>query len=85
MPVSSGSRQILLRITRRSDGKAIFMNIAEHDNQSVKFIKTHLRQKFHPHETFRLYYNGRHIKSRHLLSYYGLTSDQGQIELILVE
>ncbi|CAF0887132.1 unnamed protein product [Rotaria sordida] len=84
MATGISSRQIILRIVRKSDGKTMTMNIPEHDNRKVKYIKSQLTHLFHPHGKFRLYYKGRHIKSRHRLSYYGITSQQSNIEIILV-
>ncbi|CAF1322775.1 unnamed protein product [Rotaria sordida] len=84
MATGTSSRQIILRIVRKSDGKTMTMNIPEHDNRKVKYIKSQLKHLFHPHGKFCLYYKGRHIKSRHRLSYYGITSQQSNIEIVLV-
>jgi hypothetical protein len=59
------------------------MNINENENRRVKFVKSHLKNLFHPNQKFHLYYKGRHIKSRHKLSYYGITSAERNIEIIL--
>ncbi|CAF1192744.1 unnamed protein product [Adineta steineri] len=83
MSLSRASPQIILRIIRKSDGKTMSMNIPENDNRKVEFIKTQLKHTFHPHGKFHLYYKGRHIKSRHKLCYYGITSNQHNIEIIL--
>ncbi|CAF2534987.1 unnamed protein product [Rotaria sp. Silwood2] len=84
MATSKSPRQIILRITRKSDGKTTAMNISENENRRVKYVKSHLKHLFHPHGKFHLYYKGRHIKSRHKLSYYGITSQQENIEITLV-
>ncbi|CAF1195975.1 unnamed protein product [Adineta ricciae] len=83
MSLPTSSRQIVLRIVRKRDGKNMWMNIAEDENRKVGFIKSHLKHTFHPHGKFHLYYKGRHIKSRHELSYYGITSAIRNIEIIL--
>lgn len=83
MSFSIPSPQIILRIVRKSDGKTMSMNIAENENRKVRFVKSQLKHLFHPHGKFHLYYNGQHIKSRHRLSYYGITSAERQIEIIL--
>jgi len=83
MSFSISSPQIILRIIRKSDGKTMSMNIAENENRKVKYIKTQLKNLFHPHHKFHLYYKNRHIKSRHKLSYYGITSAERNIEIIL--
>lgn len=77
------SRQIILRIIRKRDGKSMCMNIAEDENRKVGFIKSHLKHTFHPYGKFHLYYKGRHIKSRHTLSYYGITGAVRNIQIIL--
>ena len=84
-PMSFGqpSPQLILRIIRKSDGKTMFMNIAENENRTVDFVKSHLKHIFHPHGKFHLYYKGRHIKSRHKLRYYGITSAERNIEIFL--
>ncbi|CAF3628503.1 unnamed protein product [Adineta steineri] len=64
-------------------GKTMSMNIPENDNRKVEFIKTQLKHTFHPHGKFHLYYKGRHIKSRHKLCYYGITSNEHNIQIIL--
>ncbi|CAF4122421.1 unnamed protein product [Rotaria sp. Silwood2] len=84
MSIVSSPRQIIIQIVRKSDGKTMKMNIAETDNRKVKYIKSQLNHLFHPYAKFRLYYNGKHIKSRHKLSYYGITSNQSNIEIILI-
>jgi hypothetical protein len=83
MSFSISSPQIILRITRKSDGKTMSMNIFENENHKVRFVKTQLKQSFHPNGKFHLYYKGRHIKSRHDLRYYGITSNVRNIEIIL--
>ncbi len=83
MSYSTPSPQIILRISRKSDGKTMSMNITENENRRVKYVKSQLRHLFHPHGKFRLYYKGRHIKSRHKLRYYGITSAERNIEIIL--
>ena len=83
MSFSTPSPQILLKITRKSDGKTLCMNIPENANHKVRFIKTHLKYNFHPRGKFHLYYRNRHIKSRHKLRYYGITSEQRNIEILL--
>ena len=83
MPLATPSPQIILRIVRKDDGKMMQMNIPENKNYRVKYVKLHLQQSFHSHGKFHLFYKGRHIKSRHKLSYYGITADQPNIELIL--
>ena len=50
----------------------------------VKFIKFELKRLFHTNGKFRLFYRNRHIKSRHKLSYYGITSNESNIELTLI-
>ncbi len=77
------SKIIILRIIRKSDGKKMSMNISESENRKVEFIKSQLKNLFHPHGKFHLYYKGRHIKSRHKLCYYGITSKESNIEIIL--
>lgn len=77
------SPQILVKIIRKSDGKILSMNIPENANHKVRFIKTHLKNTFHPHGKFHLYYQNQHIKSRHKLVYYGITSDRRNIEIVL--
>jgi hypothetical protein len=83
MSFSIPAPQIVLRIVRKSDGKTISMHIPEHENPKVKYVKTQLKNLFHPRGKFHLYYNGRHIKSRHKLIYYGITSALHNIEIIL--
>ena len=83
MSFAISSPQIILRIVRRSDGKSIAMNISENENRTVKYVKSQLKHLFHPHEKFHLYYKNRHIKSRHKLRYYGITSAEHNIEIIL--
>jgi hypothetical protein len=83
MSFSTASPQIILRIIRRSDGKSISMNITENENRTVKYVKTQLKHLFHPHGKFHLYYKGRHIKSRHKLRYYDITSAENDVEIIL--
>ncbi|CAF0862796.1 unnamed protein product [Rotaria sp. Silwood1] len=83
MATGPSPRQIIIRVTRKSDGKTMAMNIPETDNRKVKYIKSQLKHLFHPNGKFHLYYKGRHIKSRHKLSYYGITSQQSNIEIIL--
>ena len=83
MSFSNPSPQIILRIVRKSDGKTMSMNIAENENREVKFVKSHLKHLFHPRQKFHLYYKGQHIKSRHKLRYYGITSNEPNIEIIL--
>ncbi|CAF4591898.1 unnamed protein product, partial [Rotaria sp. Silwood2] len=84
MSIVRPPRQIIIQIVRKSDGKTMKMNIGENDNRKVKYIKSQLKHLFHPHGKFRLYYNGKHIKSRHKISYYGITSNQSNIEIILI-
>ncbi len=83
MSLSVPSSQIILRITCKSDGKTISMNISENENRKVKYVKSQLKHLFRIHRKFHLYYNGRHIKSRHKLHYYGITSTQHNIEITL--
>jgi hypothetical protein len=83
MSFPTSSPQIILRITRKSDGKTMSMNIAENENHKVRFVKSQLKHLFHPNGMFHLYYKNRHIKSRHELRYYGITSKEPHIELIL--
>lgn len=83
MSVFIPSPQIILRIIRKCDGKTMSMNIAENENRQVRFIKSQLKHLFHRHGKFHLYYKGQHIKSRHRLSYYGITSAERDIEIIL--
>jgi hypothetical protein len=83
MSLSTPSPQIRIRIVRKSDGKSMSMNIAESDNRKVKFIKSHVQHMFHTTGKFHLYYKNRHIKSRHKLSYYGITSQIPTVEIIL--
>lgn len=82
MSFSYSSSQIIVRIVRKSDGKSIWMNINENEKPRVKFIKTHVKHLFRMNKKFHLYYKNRHIKSRHKLSYYGITSEQSNIEII---
>lgn len=77
-------KHLIIHVTRRSDGRTITMNIAENEHHQIKFLKDHLRRSFHSQKKFRLYFNGRHIKSHHRFSYYGLTSAMTNIRLILV-
>jgi len=77
------SPQIILRITCKSDGKTISMNISENENRKVKYVKSQLKHLFRIHRKFHLYYKGQHIKSRHKLHYYGITSTQHNIEITL--
>lgn len=77
------SAQIILRIVRKKDGKTISMNITENENRKVRYVKSQLKNLFHPHGKFHLYYKNRHIKSRHKLRYYGITSVERNIEIIL--
>ncbi|CAF4929152.1 unnamed protein product [Rotaria magnacalcarata] len=70
MSIPTPSRQIIIRIVRKSDGKTMSMNIAENENHKVKFIKSELKRLFHTNGKFRLFYQNRHIKSRHKLAYY---------------
>jgi hypothetical protein len=83
MSFSISSPQIILRIIRRSDGKSISMNISENENRTVKYVKSQLKHLFHPRGKFHLYYKGQHIKSRHKLRYYCITSAEHNIEIIL--
>lgn len=78
------SKQIIIRIIRKCDGRSMSMNIAENEQRRVKFIKSELKRLFHPHGKFRLYYKGRHIRSRHKLSYYGITSHEPYIDILLI-
>ncbi|UJR08436.1 hypothetical protein I4U23_012706 [Adineta vaga] len=84
MSFSIPSPQIILRIIRKSDGKSMSIHIAENENRKVEFIKSQLKHTFHPHGKFHLYYKGRHIKSKHKLRYYGITSAVRNIEIILI-
>jgi hypothetical protein len=59
------------------------MNIAEKEDHKVEYVKSQIKHLFHLNGKFHLYYNGRHIKSRHKLSYYGITSTQPNLEIIL--
>jgi len=83
MSFSFSSAQIIVKIIRRSDGKSISMNINENEKHRVKFIKTHVKHLFRMNKKFHLYYKNRHIKSRHKLSYYGITSQESNIEIIV--
>ena len=83
MSFSISSPQIILHIIRKSDGKSMSMNISENENRKVRFVKTQLKHLFHPHGKFHLFYKGQHIKSRHKLHYYGITSAEHNIEIIL--
>ncbi len=83
MTFSAPSPQIIVKIIRKSDGKQLSMNITENNNHKVQFIKNHVKNTFHPRGKFHLYYQNRHIKSRHKLSYYGITSQTRNIEIIL--
>lgn len=83
MPFSTPSPQILLTIIRKSDGKILHMNIPQNADHKVRFIKTHLKNTFHPRGKFHLYYRNHHIKSRNKLRYYGITSEQRNIEILL--
>lgn len=83
MSIGIVSHQIHIRIVRKSDGKTMSMNIAECENRRVEYIKSHIKNLFHPHGKFHLYYKNQHIKSRHKLLYYGITSQVPNIEIIL--
>jgi hypothetical protein len=83
MSFSIPSSQIIIKIVRRSDGKTMSMNITENENHKVKFIKSHIKNIFHSNRKFHLYYKGRHIKSRHKLRYYGITSQEKNIEIVV--
>ncbi len=84
MTVSISSSQIIVKIIRKSDGKQLSMNIPENANHKVQFIKSHVKNTFHSRGKFHLYYQNRHIKSRHELRYYGITSQIRNIEIFLV-
>lgn len=81
--ISCASPHIILRIIRKSDGKTMSMNVLETDNRTVKFVKTHLKQLFHPYGRFHLYYKGQKMKSRHHLRHYGITSAERHVEIVL--
>jgi hypothetical protein len=83
MSLSTPSPQIRIRIVRKSDGKTMSMNIAENDNRRVEFIKSHVKHMFHTNGKFHLYYKNQHIKSRHKLRYYGITSQVPSVEIIV--
>jgi hypothetical protein len=83
MSFSIPSSQIIIKIIRQSDGKTMSMNITENENHKVAFIKSHIKHLFHPHKKFHLYYKNQHIKSRHKLRYYGITSQIRNIEIIV--
>jgi hypothetical protein len=84
MSTNQPVRQIIVDIVRQADGKYISMNIPDNVGWLVKHVKSHLRQQFHPYRRFRLYYKGRHIKSRHTLEHYGICSDARRVKLILL-
>lgn len=84
MSFSIASSQIFLKLTQKSNGRTISINIAENQNYKVKYLKNHVKELFRPKKKFRLYYKNRHIKSRHKLIYYDITSQIQNIEIMIV-
>ncbi|CAF1281838.1 unnamed protein product [Adineta steineri] len=80
---STPSPQIILKIVRKSDGNAMFMNIPENANHKVSFIKGHVKESFCKRKRFHLYYHHKHIRSWHHLRHYGITSKVHNIEIIV--
>ncbi|CAF0937749.1 unnamed protein product [Didymodactylos carnosus] len=75
-------KQINLTVIRKSDGKTMRLHVPEY--VTVHYLKTQLKQSFHSNnDKFHLYYKGKHIRSRHLLKYYGISNEANNIQIIL--